>query len=146
MLKSKIALAVLFAVLTGCSSYTLPKFDPVLYPRVHSAYDLTLYWNVRNEGSGVAIPGFIKNTRFAYIRDLELTATLFDDGGKKLNEATFIFFPRQIEMDEPIPFTLNIGLTNGQKPAKIRFFYRYRLPERDYGDTPYSYTFEEELR
>ncbi len=146
MIRASIVLAVVFAVLTGCSSYIPPKFDPALYPHAHAFYDLTLYWNVQNEGMGVVIPGFVKNTRFAYIRDLELTATLFDDSGKKLNEATFLFFPRLIEMDEYIPFTLNIALPNGQKPAKIRFFYRYRLPERDYGDTPYSYTFEEKLR
>lgn len=146
MRKAGILLAVIFSVMTGCATYTPPKFDPALYPHAHRSYDLTLFWNVTRAGSVVTIPGFVKDTRFAYIRDLELTATLFDSGGKKVTEATFLFFPRQISMDELVPFTLNIALSAGQNPAKIRFFYRYRLPERDYGDTPYFYTFEEELR
>src|ERR671931_639497 len=132
--------ALTFLMMTGCSGYAPPRYDPTLYPHSHRFYDLTLFWNVTREGTTVTIPGFVKNTRFAYVKDLELTGTLLDEEGSKLGEATYYFFPRLIEMDEVVPFTLKMVLKEERQAAKVRFFYRYRLPAKDYGDSPYSYS------
>ena len=140
-------LVILFCLgLVGCSGYTPPRFEPALYPNSHAAYDLTLFWRLDRTGNGFTVAGFVKNTLYAEIKGLEVTATLLDDSGKRLGEDTFLFFPRQIAMDDFVPFTLNIPIKAGTQPATIRFFYRYRVTEERFGGSPYSQTFDVKLR
>lgn len=140
-------LVILFCLgLVGCSGYTPPRFEPALYPNSHAAYDLTLFWRLDRTGNGFTVAGFVKNTLYAEIKGLEVTATLLDGSGKRLGEDTFLFFPRQIAMDDLVPFNLNLRLPAGTHPVTIRFFYRYRVSEERIAGSPYSQTFDAELR
>lgn len=140
-----ITLAIAMCLLGACTGYTPQRYDPALYPRSYRFYDLALFWRIDRDATRITIPGFVRNTRYAYIKDLELSATLLDEKGKAIGEATMFFFPRLLAMDELAPFTLNIPLKSGAQPAKLKFFYRYRLAERGYGGSPYFYSFETEI-
>ncbi len=139
-----IGAAVVLVLFTACHGYTPPRYDPALYPRTSKFYDLTWFWKTEKGAGAYAIEGFAKNTRYGYIRDLELTAALLDGEGKRLSETRFFFFPGPMAMDDMEPFTLSLPFKPGEKPAKIRFTYQYRLVEQEYG-SPYFYSFETEL-
>jgi hypothetical protein len=109
-------------LLTACHGYSSPRFDPALYPRTHPFYELTYFWKVVKTDSAITIQGFAKNIRFAYVEELELTATLLDDSGKSLSEATFFFFPNQIPMDGMEPFTLNLPTKTRRRAGKSQVF------------------------
>jgi hypothetical protein len=138
-------LACAIFLLTACHGYTPPHYEPALYPHTYKHYDLTLFWKTEKKDNAYNITGFVKNTRYPYVKDLELTASLRDEGDKSLAEATFFFFPNLLPMDELAPFTLDLPVKPGNRPIKIKFFYRYRLAERDYDTSPYFYSFETEL-
>ncbi|WP_298271071.1 FxLYD domain-containing protein [Geobacter sp.] len=120
-------IAVLIAAtLAGC---TLPATVPPVqhYPNRVSYYDLTVSWKVTRSAGKVAIEGAVANTSYYYIRDLELTATLLDAGGKEVGEKTSFIIPSQLAIDETAPFSMTIPVTPGAVAERIRFFYRYRL-------------------
>ncbi|RII28977.1 MAG: hypothetical protein CXR31_03660 [Geobacter sp.] len=134
MLLRLVVIAMTGLVLASCHGYIQPRFDAAHYPRTYKQYDLTLFWRVDRAATGYTIEGFARNTRFVSMHDLEVTATLLDGKGKKLSEATFFFFPNQLPMDEAAPFTLNLPLSSGETPEKLRLFYRYRAVEGGDGD------------
>ena len=143
---SKISVIIVaFFLLTACQGYIVPKYDPLLYPKSYKFYDLSLFWRTAQNDKVVSIDGFVKNTRYAYIRDLELTATLLDEGGKKISEHTSFLLPITMSMDEYAPFSFSLPVTPGSKPEKIKFYYRYFLAERGYGMSPYFYSFTVDL-
>jgi hypothetical protein len=84
----------------------------------------------------------VKNTRYAYLRNLELTVSVLSGEGTSIGEGTFLFFPNQVGIDETVPFELNIPFKSSEKPVALKFIYRYRLAERSMGDTLYSHIFE----
>jgi hypothetical protein len=140
-------LAILALLLASCSGYRAPQFVPALYPRTYQQFDLTLNWRVERSATACTVEGFARNTRFNSVYGLEITGTLLDDSGKKLSEATYFFFPDQLDMDDIAPFPLNLPLAAGVTPAKLRLFYRYRAGEgRDSDRTPYFQSFEVEPR
>jgi hypothetical protein len=146
MKKLAMFLTSVFFLIPACRGYIPPRYDPALYPHTYKHYDLTLFWKADHVEGVYAIAGFIKNTRYAYIRDLELSASLLDERGKGLAKAHFFFIPTLLPMDELAPFDLSLSVKPGDRPAKIRFFYRYHLAEGDYGDIPYFYSFETDIR
>ena len=94
-------IAVLIAAtLAGC---TLPATVPPAqrYPNRVSYYDLTVSWKVTRSAGKVTIIGAVANTSYYYIRDLELTATLLDAGGKKVGEETSFVIPSQLSTKPP---------------------------------------------
>lgn len=127
-------IAVTALLLASCHGYAQPRFDPASYPRTYKQFDLTLSWRVDRAATAYTVEGFARNTRYVSMHDLEITGTLLDGAGKKLSEATFFFFPHQLSMDETAPFTLNLPLAQGEKPEKLRLFYRYQAAEGGDGD------------
>ena len=132
--------------LAGCAAYGPPRVEPARYPYSHTGYDLALFWNLKRTESVITLEGMVQNNSYAYLHDLEVTATILDGPARKLGEDTFLFFPRQIDIDEIVPFTLRLPLPAGTKPATLRFFYRYRVSDRDAGPSPFMHSFEVELR
>ena len=140
-----LGLALLLA-LTACSGYVAPRYTPQEYPASYKSYDISLFWkSVRQPGS-VTIAGFVRNTRYAVLGDLELTAILLDADGRELGKKSSLIIPTRIAIDETVPFDLTIRLKQPGEPKRLRFFYRYRMAERDYDTSPYSYYFEVDFR
>ena len=147
MLHRLVLLALIGLLLASCHGYRPPQFDPALYPRTYQQFDLTLNWRVERSATAYTIEGFARNTRFTSMHGLEITGTLLDESGRKLSDATFFFFPRQLDMDDTAPFTLSLPLAAGVTPAKLRLFYRYRAGKGSDSDkTPWFQSFEVEPR
>jgi hypothetical protein len=140
-----IVLLTAWLLLAACHGHTTPSFDPALYPRSHPFYDLTFFWRTDRSADTVTVAGFARNTRFAYVKNLEVTATLLDGEGKKLSEKTFFFFPNLLPMDDLAPFSLDLPLKPGEQPVKIRFLYRYRPVEGKRDKTTAFNTFEADI-
>lgn len=141
MLGTFVRLVALLTLLAGCA----PVPPAELFPNRVSYYDLTVSWKVTRSEGKAAIDGTVVNTSYYYLRDLELTATLLDTGGKEIGEKTFFVIPGQLSLDETAPFSLTIPLIPGRVAEKIRFYYRYRLAEEGPFGTPRFQEFEAPL-
>src|SRR6266568_575501 len=130
----------------ACTGYVMPRYTPQEYPTSYRSYDLTLFWKSTRQPGSLTIEGFVRNTRYAYLQDLELSATLLDATGRELGRKGFLFPQTRIAVDDTLPFDLTISLKQGDEPKRVRFFYKYRVAEHDYDSTPYVYDFEADLR
>ena len=137
--------AALF-LLASCRAYVPPQSLPENCPFSHKSYDISFCWKVDRSVDRFTIAGYATNTRFAFIEELEVWATLLDETGKALGEATAFVIPLQIPMDDTEAFSLAVPLRSEVKPAKIRFFYRYRLTRVDDDKSPQINSFETDLR
>lgn len=139
-----VSLAALF--LSSCAGYVPPRYDPALYPHCYRGYDLALAWKTGRDGVDLAVEGFVRNNRHAYLHGLELTVTLLDGKGKKLSTADFPFIPEMIQLDEIKPFDVKLRIPPDAVPTRLKFRYRYHLHGEGgmYG-TPYFYDFEADL-
>jgi len=127
--------------LAGCQTYLQSTLDPQKYSQHYKFYDLEFFWKNDHTPDSYSIEGLVQNNRYANVRDLELSATLLQKDGKELATSTFYFFPNLLSIDEKAPFTLVLPIKQGQQPAKLKFFYRYRLAEHGYEQSPYFYSF-----
>ncbi len=133
----------MWLALAGCAPLSpSPRLAPSAYTHVYKSYDLTFYWDSTVQHNTLYLSGMMKNTYLYPLTGLELTVTLLDDHRKELGAGTFFFIPPQINVDEREPFDLTIAIPEGGTPATLKFFYGYRVPEREGYDVPYYYTFE----
>jgi hypothetical protein len=139
-------LGATLSLLACCHAYVPPQSLPGNCPSSYKSYDLSFCWKIERGVDRFTIEGFATNTRFSYIEDLEVRAGLLDDRGKTVGESTAFLIPRQIPMDDTGSFTLTIPISAAGKPAKIKFFYRYRLTRVDDGKTAQFNSFVTDLR
>lgn len=142
--KSALIAASLF-LLAACHGYVAPRDLLENCPNIRKSYDLTLCWKIARSAAGFTITGYAVNTRFSYIEGLELTATILDEQGRTLGEATNFFIPNLIAMDDTAPYSMAVPLRAEEKPARIKFFYRYGLTKLDNGGTPNFSSFETDI-
>ena len=140
------SLGVALFLLSCCHAYVPAQSIPGNCPFSHKAYDLSFCWKIDRSADRLTVAGYATNTRFAFIEELEVWATLLDETDKALGEATAFVIPLQIPMDDTEAFSLAIPLRAEVKPAKIRFFYRYHLTRVDDGKSPQVNSFETDLR
>ncbi len=145
MSKRIVLYSLMLTLLSACTGYRPPRYDPALYPHCYRAYDLALAWKTGREGAGVTVDGFVRNNRNAFLRGLELTIELMDDREKKLSEATFFFIPDLIQLDEMKPFDLKLPVPADAVPKRLKFRYKYYLYEEGEAGQIYFQTFEENL-
>jgi len=143
--KKMVCLGAALSLLACCHAYVPPQSLPENCTFNHLTFDLRFCWKVVRGPGGFTVPGYVTNSRYDAISGLELTATLLDDQGKPLGEASYFVIPPQLQIDETSPFTLVIPVTSAARPAQIKFLYRYRLAERAADQTNYN-SFVTDLR
>jgi hypothetical protein len=141
-LQSIITILLLLATV-ACSAYR-NEFDAnqSYAPHFHRKFDLEVTWQAARTGRDISLSGTVTNRRYAYMRDLELTASVLDEKGDVLAKETLADFPTYIPSGKSAPFNMKLRLPDGAAPARLRFSYTYWLAEelpafRGYGDIPH---------
>lgn len=145
---------LLLLVTAACSTYRR-EFDanPPFAPHYYRNFDVEVAWQAERSGQDVRLSGTVTNHRYAYLRDLELTARLLDEKGNILARETDSDFPTYIPSGKAAPFQMKLSLPDGTTPARLRFNYTYLLAEeppafRGYGgyeDIPHFGNFDAPL-
>lgn len=151
--RSIFAILLLLATV-ACSTYQR-GFDanPPFAPHYFRNFDVEVSWQAERTGQEIRLSGTATNYRYAYLRDLELTARILDEKGNVLARKTLTDFPTYIPPGKGAPFKMNLGLPEGTAPARVRFNYTYFLSEeppriRGYGgyeDIPHFGNFDAPL-
>lgn len=149
-----IIVILLMLATAACSTYRT-EFDanPPFAPHYYRNFDVEVAWQAERTGQEVRLLGTVTNHRYAYLRNLELTARLLDEKGNILAMETDGDFPTYIPAGKAAPFQMNLRLSNGTTPARFRFNYTYLLAEeppafRGYGgyeDIPHFGNFDAPL-
>jgi hypothetical protein len=145
---------LLLLVTAACSTYRR-EFDanPPFAPHYYRNFDVEVAWQAERSGRDVRLFGSVTNHRYAYLRDVELTARLLDEKGNILARETDADFPTYIQAGKAAPFQMKLSLPEGITPARLRFNYTYLLAEeppafRGYGgyeDIPHFGNFDAPL-
>ncbi|HEY3307236.1 MAG TPA: hypothetical protein VGJ93_02165 [Desulfuromonadaceae bacterium] len=149
------SIAILMLLATAACSTYRREFD-ANPPYAHHYFrniDGEVAWQAERTGQGIRLSGTVTNHRYAFMRDLELTARLLDEKGGVLNKETLSDFPTFIPSGKAAPFHMNLRLPDGTAPARLRFSYTYWLAEeppafRGYGgyeDIPHFGNFDAPL-
>ena len=148
-------IAILLVLATAACTTYRREFDanPPFAPHYYRSFDVEVSWQAERAGQEVRLSGAVTNRRYAYLRDLELTARLLDEKGKILARETITDFPTYLPSGTAAPFRMHLRLPNGTTPARLRFNYTYLLTEeppavRGYGgydDIPHFGNFDAPL-
>jgi hypothetical protein len=148
-------IAILLVLTTAACSTYRREFDanPPFAPHYYRSFDVEVAWRTERTGPDVRLSGAVTNHRYAYLRDLELTARLLDEKGNIVARKTIADFPTYIPAGNSAPFQLDLSLANGRSPARLRFSYTYFLAEEPpavmgyggYDDVPHFGTFDAPL-
>ena len=151
--RSIIAILLMLAT-AACSTYRR-EFDanPPFAPHFYRSFDVEVAWQAERTGQDVRLSGTVTNRRYPYLRDLGLTARLFDEKGNVLARETDDDFPTYIPSGKGAPFHVILTLPDGTTPARLRFNYTYFLAEEPpafggyggYDDTPHFGNFDAPL-
>src|SRR6185369_10280518 len=114
-----IAILLLLAM-AACSTYPR-EFDanPPFAPHYYRNFDVEVAWHAERTGQDIRLSGAVTNHRYAYMRDLELTARLLDEKGGVLARETLTDFPTYIPAGKAAPFHLNLRFPDGKAPARL---------------------------
>ncbi len=137
---ARIIVTMLLAMATAaCSTYRM-EFDanPSYAPHYFRRFDLEIAWQAERAGQDVRLSGTVTNRRYAYLRDLELTARVLDEKGRVLVKESLADFPTYIPSGKGEPFRLTFHLPAGTTPARLRFNYTYWLTEEPPAFTGYG--------
>lgn len=145
---------LLLLVTAACSSYR-KEFDinPAYAPHYFRNNNVGVDWQAERKGQEIRLSGKVTNYRYAYMRDLELTAKLLGEKGTVLTRETLIDFPTYIPSGKDAPFQINLRIPDGATPTRLRFNYTFWLAEEPpafsgyggYEDTPHFGKFDAPL-
>lgn len=130
-MRARTIITILLLLATAaCSSYR-KEFDanPPFAPHYFQKLDVKLTWQSERNGQEILLSGTVTNLRYAFLRDLELTARLLDEKGRVLARETVADFATYIPSGEAAPFSMNLRFPAGTVPARLRFNYTYGLAE-----------------
>ncbi|MGB9081392.1 MAG: hypothetical protein WCD00_08835 [Desulfuromonadaceae bacterium] len=154
-MRGRTIIAMLLMLATAACSTYRREFDtnPPFASHYYRNFDVEVVWQTERTGQDVHLSGAVTNRRYAFLRDLELTARVVDEKGNVLARETINDFPTYIRSGEAAPFSMNLSLLGGTTPAQLRFNYTYFLAEeppafRGYGgydDIPHFGNFDAPL-
>lgn len=130
-----VLVVLLAACLSGCALNGSPAIRPEEYPALHRMFDLTFGWKTSVADDALGIDGYVRNTRYYLVTDMDMVVTLVDAAGAEKARETFSFVPDRLPMDGYAPFNIVLRArpTAGDM---IRFQYRYEAQDaRDGGFT-----------
>jgi starvation-inducible outer membrane lipoprotein len=91
--RSIIVITLMLAT-AACSTYRR-EFDsnPPFSSHYYRIFDVEVAWQAERSGQDVRLSGTVTNRRYAFLRDLELKARLFDAQGNTLARESNADFP-----------------------------------------------------
>lgn len=126
-------LVVVALWLAGCARNGYRAIREADYPVTQRMFDVTMGWKTNVTDGAMTVDGYVRNTRYYIISDMDLTVSLIDKSGREKAREDFSFIPRDLEMDNSSGF----GVVLKARPEAgdmIRFQYRYdALDARDGG-------------
>ncbi|OGT99488.1 MAG: hypothetical protein A2079_06495 [Geobacteraceae bacterium GWC2_48_7] len=124
--KLLILLLLIIPVLaSGCVSLTQQLGEQMsVLPGRYASFDLKLGLEVKKAGEQVSVEGVVKNTRYAFMEDLEIWITPQDISGKSLARSVSYFIPGILKLDDYAQFSVKFPVT-ATPIAKLLFTYRY---------------------
>lgn len=121
-------LALLVAVAGAGPLYGADAGSAAEFPYRHGAFDFIVVWNSTPADKGIVIEGRLKNVRYAYVDDLELTVAL-RRGDKSLAKETVFLTPQPVRNGEARPFSLKLGNVARLPGDLFQFTIKYRVDE-----------------
>lgn len=110
---------------SGCVSLTQQLGEQMsALPGQYINFDVRIGWEVKKTGEQVLVEGVVKNTRYAYMEDLELWITPLDASSKALAPSGTHFNPGTLRLDDYDQFSVKIPAT-AAPISKLKFTYRY---------------------
>ncbi len=129
------------ACCAGCAGNNYQAVRPADYPSTHRMFDLTFGWKRIVAEGGVTIDGYVRNTRYYLITDMDMIVQLVDDKGRERARESFSFIPDRLPMDGYSRFS--VSLRAMPQPGDIfRFMYRYAAQEGGTESLEWRHSFE----
>jgi hypothetical protein len=119
-------LVTLTALLSSCSTYpdtSRERFASL--PQHYSQFDLKLAWEVRDLGGSTVVDGIVRNTRYAYMYDLEIWVAVLDNVGRVVARSVDYIVPQQLNEGYAAPFSVKLPIP-APPGTRLRFTYMYR--------------------
>lgn len=130
MVRWLIFAALFLLTTTACTMYRKElDTNPAFAPHHFRYFDLAVDWRAERTAEGVRLSGTVTNRRDYYLRFLELTARLLDQGGTIVARGSFSDFPTYLPPGKSEPFQLVVPLPAGTTAARVHFTYVYWLVE-----------------
>lgn len=124
---------LLVICLSACAMNGYQAIKPEEYPSTNRMFDLTFGWKKSVAESGMTIDGYVRNTRYYLISDMDMIVSLLDGNGRERARETFSFVPDRLPMDSYSAFSVLLR-ARPQAGDMIRFQYRYEAQDsRDGG-------------
>lgn len=154
-MKVRLSIVILLMLVTAACSAYRREFDtnPPFGSHFYRSFDVEVAWQTEQTGSNLLLSGTVANRRYAYLRDLELTAKVLDEKGNTLFKEVVDNFPTYIPPGKSASFRMQLKLPEGTIPARLHVNYIYFLREQtpvfrgDEGldDTPHFGSFDAPL-
>jgi hypothetical protein len=119
-------LAALFLVPTGCASLHTQQQKPLTaFPFHHNSFDFRTAWCTAPSPQGLAVQGVLKNIRYPYVDDLEITVFLESKSNRIIADTT-VFLAGVISKDEYHDFNVNLKNAYPASGNLLKFRIKYR--------------------
>lgn len=127
------AVVVVMSLSSGCARNGYRAVREADYPATQRMFDVTMGWKTNVTERGMTVDGYVRNTRYYIISDMDMIVSLMDESGREKARDTFNFIPRDLQMDNSSGFSVVLG-AHPRAGDMIRFQYRYdALDARDGG-------------
>jgi hypothetical protein len=125
-----VLMMVMMTALAGCAAWNAERPNPVAgLPYHHSDFDLKVAWKTSLTDEGLVVEGLIKNVRYAYMRDLDVTVALLDREKRVLAEHGELLVPVSLYIDYDQPFSVVLRDARPAPGDLLRFRITYRAVE-----------------
>jgi hypothetical protein len=125
----RLLLAALLIAAAGCASTQTAKYQPFTgYPFRHNGFDVKQAWKTTPTPRGLAVEGVLKNVRYPYMEDVELTVSLVRDRSKVIAQDSF-FVRGTLGNDQYCNFATLLKEVTVAAGDQLRFSIAYRAVE-----------------
>lgn len=131
MLKYFLFLALTALSINGCCAVSYKdnyRNQLANAPQHYSQFDIELAWETKVEDSKTTINGVVKNIRYAYMNNLEISVSAINDKAKTVEKSLCYVIPQQLKQDDITTFSMTFPVKL-EPGTKLSFSYQYEANE-----------------
>lgn len=111
-----------FVAICACSMQHAVVQNPVAdYPYRHYNFDYKVAWKTVATDKGILVEGVLKDVRFYFLENIDLTVRLLDKDDRVKAVAIDYPFPMPMEMNQSRPFSILLEKSSMVKGDKLQF-------------------------
>jgi len=124
---SKTLMLAFLLIVTACTAHDIEthRYPAEGFPFRHSDFDFKVAWKVTKLNNVVKIDGILKNTRYAFIDNLDVTIYLMGLDGKIRARTASIPTQQQSHRNDVIPFSASLKNISLHQEDTLLFLIHY---------------------